>query len=284
MLIDSHCHLDAPEFDADRSQVLHDARAAGVVGVVIPGYVASRWSALLALTAAHDRVTPEAPQLWPALGLHPVHLAQHGDDDLQQLDAWLTRCPQVVAVGEIGLDRFLPELTTPAAWARQQSLFEQQLQLATRHGKPVIIHARRCHAEIVRSLKRTGFARGGILHAFSGSIEEAQAYVRLGFRLGFGGPLTYPQSRRLREAVQALPLHSLVLETDAPDLVPAPWRDRHGDGRPRQPGERVRNSPAYLAAVFETLCQLRPEPVPELRQALRDNVCSALGLRSVGGG
>lgn len=277
-LIDSHCHIDAPEFDADRDPVLAAARAAGVEDIVVPAYVASRWDALLALAAAHRQPAATRPVLWPALGLHPVHLAAHADTDLDALAQRLTSESGIVAVGEIGLDRFLPELVSSGAWARQLMLFEAQLDLARQHDLPVILHARRCHADIVACLKRVGHRSGGILHAFSGSIEEAQQYRRLGLHLGLGGPLTYPQSARLRAVATALPLDAFVIETDAPDMVPWPQRDRHGDGRPRQPGERVRNSPAYLPAVLDTFADIRCESRAVLAEQFRRNTMSALRL------
>ncbi len=277
-LIDSHCHLDAPEFDHDRPAVLAAARAAGVTGIVVPAYVAARWQSLLTLCRAHPRITADSPRLWPALGLHPVHLAAHADGDLDTLAAQLASSPDVVAVGEIGLDRFLPELITDAAWARQRSLFEAQLDLARQHDLPVILHARRCHADMVASLRRTRHRSGGILHAFSGSVEEAKQYRQLGLHLGLGGPLTYPQSARLRTVATALPLDAFVIETDAPDLVPFRHRDTHADGRPREPGERVRNSPAYLPSVLDCFDEIRPEPADVLAEAFRCNAVRALRL------
>lgn len=274
-LIDSHCHLDAPEFDGDRDQVLADAAAAGVAGIVIPAYLAARWPALLDFCRA---ARPAQPRCFAALGLHPVHLPAHVDADVHQLEILLRAHPEVVAVGEIGLDRFLPELAAPDAWARQLALFEAQLVLAREHGLPVILHARRCHAQILASLKRTGHREGGILHAFSGSVEEARQYVAQGLHLGLGGPLTWPQSARLRAVAMALPLSAFVIETDAPDLVTYPHSGHHADGRPRQPGERVRNSPAWLPDVLDTFAALRPESRAQLAAAFWDNAVRALRL------
>jgi TatD DNase family protein len=265
-LLDSHCHLDAPEFDGDREQVMQAASEAGVMGIVVPAYAAPRWSALMAL-CAHAK----QPVLWPALGLHPIYIAEHEEANLQALEAHLISASELVAVGEIGLDRFLPELITPDMWHKQQRFFEAQLALAQAYSKPVIIHARRCHADIVRSLKRVKFSQGGVVHAFSGSVQEALAYVELGLSLGLGGPLTYPQSRKLREIATQIPLAHLLIETDAPDMVPWSQREQHRDGRPRETGERVRNSPAYLPAVFDAFCQLRPESPEVLARAFWQN-------------
>lgn len=281
VLIDSHCHLDAPEFDADRVTVMAAARAAGVAGIVVPSYVAARWDALMTLCRAHATATDMLPTLWPALGLHPVHLAAHREDDVIALADALARNTAVVAVGEIGLDRFLPELTTPDAWARQIRLFEAQLALAKQHDLPVILHARRCHADIMVSLKRVGHRGGGILHAFSGSVEEARQYCRWGLHLGLGGALTYPQASRLRAVVQALPIDAFVIETDAPDLIPHTHHMHHADGRSRRPGERVRNSPAYLPSVLATFSALRGEAPDKLAAHFWQNTVTALRLPSV---
>lgn len=278
MLFDSHCHIDAPEFDTDRDDVLRSARSVGVSHIVVPAYVAERWPSLLALC---QRQTHHAdwPCLLPALGLHPVYLSQHQDDDLQCLSAALKQSA-VVAVGEIGLDKFLPELSQPVHWAKQVALFEAQLHLARESSLPVIIHARRCHADICRALKRVGHRHGGIVHAFSGSIEEACQYRALGMHLGLGGPLTWPQARRLHAVARQLPLDSFVLETDAPDLIPYVHSHQHSDGRVRQPGERVRNSPAFLPSVLTFFAQLRGVPEAELAAQFFSNTVTALHLQT----
>lgn len=278
-LIDSHCHLDAPEFDADRDRVLRDARQAGVVGIVVPAYVAARWETLLAFTASHPRPTVTHPACWPALGLHPVHLQQHADDDVSRLATLLARHrDSVVAVGEIGLDRFLPALTTPVAWARQLALLEAQLVLAREHDLPVILHARRCHAPLLAALKRVRHRSGGIVHAFSGSEEEARQYHQFGLHLGLGGPLTWPGAHRLQRVARTLPAEAFVIETDAPDLISHARHAQHADGRPRQPGERVRNSPAYLPEVLTTVATLRDTPPDALAARLWANTVAALRL------
>lgn len=278
MLFDSHCHIDAPEFDGDRPVVLRAAKQAGVSHVAVPAYLASRWRDLLRL-CADSALQPDWPCLLPALGLHPVYLQQHQDADLQQLSGML-QDPSVIAVGEIGLDKFLPELAEPVHWARQVALFEAQLVLAREHGLPVIIHARRCHADIVRSLQRVGHVTGGIVHAFSGSVEEAQRYRQLGLHLGLGGPLTWPQAARLHRVARELPLDAFVLETDAPDLVPYAHSARHADGRLRLAGERVRNSPAFLPSVLTQFAVLRDTSEAVLATQFFLNTVTALHLQS----
>lgn len=278
MLFDSHCHIDAPEFDDDRPVVLRAAKQAGISHIAVPAYLASRWPELLKLCVVSTQQY-DWPRLLPALGLHPVYLLQHQDADLQALDKQL-KDPTVIAVGEIGLDKFLPELAEPVHWARQVALFEAQLVLAREHGLPVIIHARRCHVDIVRALKRVGHTSGGIVHAFSGSVEEAQQYRRLGLHLGLGGPLTWPQAARLHRVARELPLDAFVLETDAPDLVPYAHSGQHGDGRSRLAGERVRNSPAYLPSVLTQFAALRAEPEAELSAQFFRNTVTALHLQA----
>ncbi|MES2917598.1 MAG: TatD family hydrolase [Pseudomonadota bacterium] len=251
MLIDTHCHFDVEEFDTDRDAVAARTLAAGVDTVVVPGYVAAHWPRLFEVCARYG-----APRLLPVPGLHPCYIAGHEEAHLAELDRLLAVHPEVVAVGEIGLDYFLPALKDPAVRDRQQAFFRAQLQIAAQAGKPVLLHVRKAHADVLRLLRETRFREGGIVHAWSGGIEEARHYARLGFRLGIGGPLTYDQSRRLREVVVAMPLESLVLETDAPDMTPQPCR-LPGPGR-------TRNSPEFLPAVAQALAALKgvtPEQV-----------------------
>lgn len=243
-LIDTHCHFDVADFDADRAAVASAAASAGVRAIIIPGYVAREWPVL-------RRVCREitTPLLLPAPGLHPCYIAEHDETDLATLEQWLREEPGVVAVGEIGLDYYLPELKAAELKAKQQHFFRAQLALATRHRKPVILHVRKAHADVIRLLRELRFAEGGIVHAWSGSLEEAREYLRLGFRLGIGGAVTYEQARRLREVVRQLPLAALVLETDAPDMI----AQAH-----RAPGPgRTRNEPAWLPAVLPVLAALR---------------------------
>ncbi len=251
-IIDTHCHLDAAEFDADRQAVLARARDAGVAGIVVPGVQAKGWDGLWGLCAAE-------PGLFPALGLHPVYLEQHQEADLAALELQLaSRRP--VAVGEIGLDYFVSDLDR----ARQQSLFEAQLVIARDAGLPVILHVRKAHDQVLAALRRIRVP-GGIAHAFNGSLQQAQHYIDLGFKLGFGGMLTYTRSTRLRSLARALPPEALVLETDAPDLVVAPHR-----------GER--NSPEYLPHCLAALAEVRGEPLEGVAQQTSANARAVLAL------
>jgi len=237
-ILDTHCHLDVAEFDADRSAVLQRAMARGVCGIVVPGVAAAGWGGLRDLCAGDSR-------LYPAYGLHPVYVEQHQPEDLQALETWLEREP-AVAVGEIGLDYYVAGLDQQ----RQQTLFEMQLQLARAAGLPVLLHVRKAHDQVLATLKRIRVC-GGIAHAFNGSLQQAAQYRDLGFKFGFGGMLTFERSSRLRALARDLPLDDLVLETDAPDMSVAQHR-----------GER--NSPEYLPYCLAALAAIRSEPAAEL--------------------
>ena len=251
-LIDTHCHLDCPEFDPDRAAVLGRARAAGVAGLVIPAIQRAGWEGLLALCAT-------AADLYPALGLHPVYLDGHRDADLPALERAIADS-HPVALGEIGLDYFVRDLDRE----RQQRLFEAQLVIARAADLPVLLHVRRAHAQVLATLRRIP-VRGGIVHAFSGGIEEARRYRDLGFVLGLGGMLTFERSTKLRALAAALPIESIVLETDAPDLTVAA---HHGE----------RNSPEYLPDVLAALAQVRGEDPAWLAERTSATARAVLGL------
>ena len=268
-LIDTHCHFDVEEFDADRAAVAARTVAAGVDTVVIPGYLARLWPRLLAVCDDF-----RSPRLLPAPGLHPCYIAEHEAAHLDALELLLAQRQDCVAIGEIGLDYFRDDLKQPDARARQQEFFRAQLRLAQRFGKPVLLHVRKAHADVIALLKAEKFREGGIVHAYSGGIEEARHYARLGFRLGVGGPLTYEQSRRLRSVAEAMPLESFVLETDAPDMIPQPHR-------PPGPGH-TRNSPEFLPAVALALAQIKRCPPEEAARVTREQSLAVLRLAGWG--
>jgi TatD DNase family protein len=260
-LIDSHTHLDFADFDADRGALLADSRALGVSRMVVLGVYQANWQRLWDLVQSDS-------QLYAAFGLHPVYLDDHRPEHLQQLGDWLTRLaghPQVCAVGEIGLDYFLAHLDRE----RQQALFEAQLQLAADFQLPALLHVRRSHAAVIASLKHFKLKRGGIIHAFAGSREEAREYLKLGFKLGLGGAATWPQALRLRKVIAELPLHALVLETDSPDMAPAMF-----------PGQR--NSPQHLPAICAALAQIIGITPEQLASASTRNACELFGWPSAG--
>ena len=248
-LIDSHTHLDFPDFDADRTQLLARSRASGVEQMVVLGVYQHNWQRLWDLVQADS-------QLYAAFGLHPVYLNEHRPEHVLELGQWLSRLaghPQLCAVGEIGLDYFLPELDREG----QQQLFEAQLQLAADFQLPALLHVRRSHAQVIATLKRFRLQRGGIIHAFAGSREEAREYLKLGFKLGLGGAATWPQALRLRKVIVDLPLDAIVLETDSPDMAPAMY--------PNQ-----RNSPEHLPDICQALAEvmgISPERLAETSTA-----------------
>jgi TatD DNase family protein len=251
-LIDTHCHIDVEEFAADRMAVLARTRQAGVTRLVVPAVIANGWRHLLDLCRRE-------PGLLPALGLHPVYLERHRASDVDALAEWVAR-ERPVAVGEIGLDYFVTDLDRQ----RQQVLFEAQLDVAREAGLPVILHVRKAHDQVLATLKRRR-VRGGIAHAFNGSLQQAQQYIDMGFKLGFGGMLTYERSNKLRALARELPLEALVLETDAPDLTVAAHR-----------GER--NSPEYLPDCLRALAEVRAADPEEIARATCRNAEQVLGL------
>lgn len=249
-LIDTHNHLDFPDFDADRSEVLLHSRALGVERQVLIGVYHDHWQRLWDLATAE-------PGLHVALGLHPVFLEQHRPEHMHALRDWLIRLaghPRLCAIGEVGLDYYVENTDH----ARQQQLFEAQLELAHEFELPVLLHVRRAHAAVIATLKRKRPMRGGIAHAFSGSWEEAREYIKLGFKLGLGGAGTWPQARRMQRVLKQLPLDAIVLETDAPDIAPA-----------SHPG--IRNSPEHLPAICRALAELKGIRAEDLAQASTAN-------------
>jgi len=253
MLIDTHIHLDAAEFDADRLPLIEAARNAGVAGFVVPAVDRSNFHAVEALAAEHDDICF-------ALGIHPLYVMQAQEADLDTLDTRLAE-GRAVAVGEIGLDHFVADVDH----ARQLAFFVAQLKLAKRHDLPVILHVRRAVDPILKQLRRIG-VRGGIAHAFNGSRQQAQVFMDLGFKLGFGGAMSYSGSTRIRELAATLPLDAIVLETDAPDIPPE-W------------AQGQRNEPANLVRYAEILADLRGIDIAEAVSITGRNALEVLGWR-----
>jgi TatD DNase family protein len=247
MLIDTHCHLDAPEFDADRPAVIERARQAGVRSIVIPAVMRANFAVVRDLAHA----TPGACY---ALGIHPLYVDRSDEADLDALDAALAAArddPKLVAIGEIGLDFFVPEVSTPEGRVRQEKFYVRQLDLARRHGLPVLLHVRRSQDTLLKHLRRRP-PIGGIAHAFNGSFQQAEQFIAQGFALGMGGAMTFERALQIRRLAAELPAEALVLETDAPDIPPA-WLGRGPDGRPRP----ARNEPAETAGIARVLAGLR---------------------------
>ena len=264
--IDSHCHLDAPEFDTDRDAVRAAARAAGVTTCVIPAVEASNFDTVRLLAHQHGDVY--------ALGIHPMYTPQAAEADLQTLDAQLQQHrsdPRLVAVGEIGLDGFVPGLDM----ARQQVFYKAQLRLAQQHDLPVILHVRRSADLLLQGLRQTP-VKAGIAHAFNGSLQQAQMFVDLGFKLGFGGALSYERALQLRRLAVELPLSALVLETDSPDIPPH-WL--YVTAAQREAGvAQGRNTPVQVPRIAQVLADLRGVSLEEVQQATTQNVRQVLGI------
>lgn len=263
MWIDSHCHLDAPEFDADRAEVLHRARAAGVATLVLPAVECANFESVRLLAHACDGVY--------ALGIHPLYVARAGAADLDRLGAALQAArgdPRLVAVGEIGLDHFVPGLDRRL----QEEFYLAQLRLARSAGLPVIVHVRRSADALLAGLRRIEVP-GGLAHAFNGSPQQAAAFVALGLRLGFGGALTFERALRIRALARELPGEALVLETDAPDIPPQ-WLYR--TAAERAAGAASRNEPAELPRIGACLAALRCWSLEETAARTAANVHAAL--------
>lgn len=253
MLVDSHSHLDAAEFDADRSEVIARAHAAGVRQQVVPAVDAQGWPKLRDICAADDG-------LHPAYGLHPMFLQAHRDEHLAQLREWL-ETERPVAVGECGLDYFVDGLDHD----QQQHFFDAQLRLAREFDLPVIVHARRAVDAVIASIRRVGGLRG-VVHSFPGSEEQARQLWKSGFLLGLGGPVTYERANRLRRLVAQMPLEHLLLETDSPDQPDASIRGQ-------------RNEPARLREVLRTIADLRGVEPDVVADATTANARRLFGLR-----
>ncbi len=245
MLIDSHCHLDAAEFDTDRAEVMARAQLAGVTAQIIPAIELAGFEKLHDLCAANVG-------LHPAYGLHPMYLAAHRPEHLDALREWIER-EHPVAVGECGLDFFVEGLDRDA----QRRYFQRQLELAREFDLPLIVHARSAVEEIISAIRRIGGLRG-VIHSYSGGAEQATKLWKMGFCLGIGGPVTYDRARRLRALVAQMPIEFLLLETDSPDQ---PLSGHRGE----------RNEPAYLREVCEVVANLRGEDADIIEDATSAN-------------
>lgn len=238
---DTHCHFDFPPFTGDEEASLQRAAQAGVEKIIVPAVDATRFAAVLALAHQH---TP----LYAALGLHPIAIEQHSDAALEQLKQQVQQRPaKLVAIGEIGLDLYMDN----PQFDRQQHFLDAQLRLARDYDLPVILHSRRTHDKLAQHLRRIEVPRCGVVHGFAGSLQQAQTFIAAGYAIGVGGTITYPRASKTRNTIAQLPLTSLLLETDAPDMPLNGFQ-----GEPNRP-ERVAN-------VWRTLCELREEPPEEI--------------------
>lgn len=259
---DTHCHLDAGEFDADRDAVVERSRAAGVRCIVIPGVCSANLQTVRDLAHRHG--------LHYALGLHPLYVERDVPDALQHLRAALEQHrhdPRLVAVGEIGLDLFVRGLDVSI----QERFYVAQLELAREFELPVLLHVRRSADQLLKHLRRIRVA--GIAHAFNGSEQQAQAFVELGFKLGFGGAMTFDRALQIRRLAKELPIEAIVLETDAPDIPPH-WLYKTAEQRAA--GERSRNEPAELPRIGRELAQLRGMSLESVSRQTHENALAAL--------
>ena len=250
-LIDTHCHLDADVFDADREQVLQQSQAAGVGIIVIPAVMPSNFTKVAALSKQYA-------QCCYALGIHPMFIDDVSPSDIARLNASVTEAlttdNQLVAIGEIGLDFF----TTKQNRETQEYFFCEQLKVAQTHDLPVILHVRNAIDDVLKHLRQVK-VKGGIAHAFNGSLQQAETFIKLGFKLGFGGAMTYPRALKIRALSKNLPLDAIVLETDAPDMPPA-WLEK-----------KERNTPESILKIAETLAALRRIPVSQIIEITQKN-------------
>ncbi len=253
MVIDTHCHLDAAEFDADRDVVATLAQAAGVQAIVVPAVQHANFNAVLTICQRY-------PGCLPALGLHPMYIHAHLPEHLILLRAAIDR-QRPVAIGEIGLDFFVPNLDV----GTQAYYFTEQLKIARDFDLPVLLHSRRANDQVLKQLRRCGI-QCGIAHAFSGSRQQADAFIRQGFKLGFGGAMTYTRASNLRRLAAELPPEAIVLETDAPDMSPA-WLHPQ------------RNSPEQLPRIAAVLAELRGITLDDVMRITSNNASTALSFR-----
>lgn len=250
-LVDTHCHLDIDRHFPDYESVIECAGQVGVSDFVMAGVVRSGWPRMVRLARSHR-------QLHAAPGLHPMYLRYHQGSDLDELRV-LAGDESCVAIGEVGLDYFVQDLDRNA----QQELFEAQIDIASEFSLPLLLHVRKAHDQVLATLRRKRFKHGGIVHAFSGSYQQACHFIKLGFALGICGTVTYDRAQKIRRVATKLPLTSLVLETDAPDLPPV---GHHGED----------NSPEYLPEILKCLAELRSESKLEIAEQTTLNAQRAL--------
>jgi TatD DNase family protein len=255
-LVDTHCHLDAAEFDADRDTVVHSALAACVGIIVVPAVERANFSIVAETCLRYSGCVP-------AFGIHPLYVEHAQPVDLDVLRETIASF-RPVAMGEIGLDFFVEGYDL----ARQEFYFSEQLKMACEFDLPVILHIRRAVDTVLKHLRRIR-VRGGIAHAFNGSRQQADEFIRLGFKLGFGGAMTYDRALHIRELATTLPLETIVLETDAPDIPPA-WI---GKGR---------NSPVELPRIAEILAELRTVSIENIVEATTHNAMAVLPRMAMG--
>jgi len=261
MWLDTHCHLDAPEFLSDIESIVERAKHAGVTGILLPAVRAQDFEAVQEMTHRFKHVIPS---LVYTLGIHPLYTDRASEGDLSRLEDAIVNAqndPHFVGIGEIGLDYFVAELDPH----RQAFFFHAQLDLAQQYQLPVILHVRRSQDMILKALRQRNLS-GGIAHAFNGSFQQAQQFIELGFKLGFGGAATYERALQIRRLIKELPIEAIVTETDSPDIPPAWLRSK----------EERRNEPAFLPRIAQVLAEIRGVQPGVLSQAVIHNASQVL--------
>lgn len=252
-LFDTHCHIDFPQFENKLDSLLLKAEEAGIGGILIPGVTREGWRRIRQITA-------RSPLCHTALGLHPMYLDSHKESHLHDLEMALSVGP-IAAIGEIGLDYYKSDINKDL----QMFYFQSQIDIAKEARLPVLLHVRKAHDQVLQVLKKSHFAQGGLVHAFNGSENQAERYIDMGFKLGFGGAMTFQRAVKLRRLAANLPLESIVLETDAPDMPPATCKLPF-------------NTPLHLFDNFRTLVELRKETSVTIAEQTTANVYSVLNF------
>lgn len=258
MWIDTHCHLDACEFGSESGEIAARAAQQGVSWIVIPAVERGNFSTVSALANGQGNCTY-------ALGIHPIFVPQAKDEDLVALRQAVQAAmedPRFVAIGEIGLDFFVPQLREAAMREKQERFYSEQLKMARDFDLPVLLHVRRSQDIILKYLRRIEVKKG-IAHAFNGSFQQAQEFINRGFKLGFGGAMTFTRALQIRRLAVELPVEALVLETDAPDISPV-WL------------HPLRNTPEQLPHIGKTLAELRGVTADAVARITFDNALIAL--------
>ncbi|MGQ0442397.1 MAG: TatD family hydrolase [Methylophilaceae bacterium] len=260
MLIDTHCHLDAAEFNVDRDEVAQQAKKTNIKMIVVPAVEPRNFQQVMTLSAQYAHCCY-------ALGIHPMYIEHTSPSDIKALNDLVEHCllhdNKLVAIGEIGLDFFVKQAHPQHNREIQAYFFSEQLKIAKKFDLPVILHVRGAIDEVLKHLRRSKVC-GGIAHAFNGSAQQAEEFIKLGFKLGFGGAMTYPRALRIRDLAKNLALGAIVLETDAPDIPPA-WLGTHG-----------RNSPKELLKIAQTLADLRGIPLSQIIEITSKNAQQVL--------
>ena len=267
-LFDTHTHFDVPDFDPDRKVLAQQAKAVGVERLILIGFSESRFADLIRIQHELNQLQ-HAPISYLAPGLHPFYIEQHAPDHLERLEQILKQ-ESCIAVGEIGLDTFLPQHKQPELYLKQKQYFTDQLNLATQYNKPVLLHIRKAHADVLQILKQQHFKLGGIAHAFSGGVEEAKAFIQLGFKLGITGQITNPNAKKLHRVVAEVGLEHLVIETDCPDMTPLCCQ--------QSTEHRTRNTPVNLPYVLQGLAASLAIDEATVAQKVWENSLNALQL------